>query len=306
MRRSDNLMDSLVEGLCLVTLTGFFWALVGAVFSYVSRQNIEFVAFMFISSLFNAIGAWIFLFQPNNLAGDGGGVCLNMVVVMAIAGLFGSAGFQLMGNAMRKGNRGIVWIVSQSAMILPLLTAVFFFNEKPGMLNWSGIIMILAGLAMLGIKRGVTQKPNTSAGGWLWMSYAVFLLVGISLSLTTLPSHWKSFHDDAGLRLPVIFTVSTLYFLTQTIAKGKMRLRLRTFMLGSIYAVVVFIGQLCLYQNLDVFAKFGRVGMVYPIAIGICVVLFFIYSVVFLKDEFKGRALTGVIGISGGIFLLAL
>ena len=85
-------MDSLVEGLCLVTLTGFFWALVGAVFSYVSRQNIEFVAFMFISSLFSAIGAWIFLFQPNNLAGDGGGICLNMVVVMALTGVISISG----------------------------------------------------------------------------------------------------------------------------------------------------------------------------------------------------------------------
>jgi len=299
-------MGNFVEGLCLLALTGFLWALVGAVFSHASRQNVEFVAFMFVSSLFNAIGAWIFLFKPNHLAENGGGGCLNMVVVMAIAGLFGSLGFQLMGNAMRKGNRGVIWAVSQSAMILPLFTAVFFFNEKLGVFNWLGIVLILAGLAMLGIKKDKTEKPDNSAGGWLWMSYAVFLLVGISLSFTTLPSHWKSFHDDAGLRLPVIFTASMLYFLTQTIAKGKKFLARRTLVLGLIYSVVVFMGQLCLYRSLDGFAQFGRVGMVYPVAIGICVVLFTVYSVVFLKDEFKGRMLTSVLGITGGIFLLAL
>ena len=138
------------------------------------------------------------------------------------------------------------------------------------------------------------------------MAYAVFLLVGISLSLTTLPSHWKSFHDAAGLRLPVIFTVSMLYFLTQTIAKGKKCLTRRTVVLGLTYSVVVFLGQLGLYRSLDGFAQFGRVGMVYPVAIGICVVLFSIYSVVFLKDEFKGRMLASMLGITGGIFLLAL
>jgi multidrug transporter EmrE-like cation transporter len=46
--------------------------------------------------------------------------------------------------------------------------------------------------------------------------------------------------------------------------------------------------------------------MVYPAAIGICVVLFYIYSVVFLKEEFKGRTIASVSGITAGIFLLAL
>ena len=286
--------------------TGCLWALVGVVFSYVSRQNVELVAFMFFCNLFNMIGAWIFLFRPNHLAGAGEGVCLNMVVVMAIAGLFGSLGFQLMGKAMRNGHRGVIWAVSQSAMILPLFVAVFFFNEKLKMLNWLGIVLILAGLAMLGIKKSATEKPNNSAGGWLWMSYVIFLLVGISYSLTTWPSHGKSFHDAAGLRLPVFFTTAMFYFLTQIIAKRKKCLTYRTFVLGLIYSAIVFLGQIFLYRSLDGFAQFGRVGMVYPVITGTCVVFFSIYSMVFLKDKFKGSMLVSVLGIIGGIFLLAL
>ncbi len=299
-------MGSFVEGIGLLALTGFLWALVGVIFSHVSRQNIEFVSFMFVSSLINATGAWIFIFKPNYPVGGGGVVWLNMVVVMVFASLFGSLGFQLMSLAMRKGNRGVIWAVSQSAMILPLFAAVFFFNEKLGVLNWLGIILILVGLATLGIKKNATEKSINSAGGWLWMTYAVFLLVGISLALTTLPSHWKSFHDGASLRLPVIFTTSALYFMVQIIAKGKKFLTRRIFMLGLTYSAVVFLGQICLYRSLDGLAQFGRVGMVYPVAMGICVLLFSIYSVLLLKDEFKGRMLASVIGIAGGIFLLAL
>ena len=286
--------------------TGFLWALVGAVFSHVARQNVNFVAFLFVSSLFNAIGAWLFLFKPNLLSGDGRGVCLNMVAVMATASLFGCLGFQLMGKAMQKGNRGVIWAMSQSAMILPFFTAVLFFNEKPGGLNWLGIVLILAGLALFGIKKGAADKPDMSAAGWLWMAYTVFLLVGISLSLTILPSHWKSFHDDAGLRVPVYFTASMLYFLAQYIAMGKKRLTRRIVALGLIYSTVVFLGQFFLYRSLDSFATSGKIGMVYPVAIGICVVLFFIYSVLFLKDEIKGGMLVGMLGIIGGVLLLAL
>jgi uncharacterized membrane protein len=298
-------MGSVAEGLYLIALTGLLWALVGAVFSHASRQNVELIAFLFVSSLFNAIGAWIFLFKPAYLDRAGSGACLPMVGVMILAALFGSLGFQLMGNAMRKGNRGVIWTVSQSAMILPLFTALLFFNEKLGVLNGLGIVLILAGMVMLGIKKSAVEEPANSDRGWLWMSYAVFILVGISLSLTTLPSHWKGFRDDASLRLPVIFTATMLYFLPQIIAKGKRSLTPRTFALGLTYSVVTFLGQYCLYRSLDGFEKFGRVGMVYPAAIGICVVLFYIYSVVFLKEEFKGRTIASVSGITAGIFLLA-
>jgi len=87
---------------------------------------------------------------------------------------------------------------------------------------------------------------------------------------------------------------------------GKKCLTRRIVALGLIYSTVVFLGQFFLYRSLDSFATSGKIGMVYPVAIGICVVLFFIYSILFLKDEFTGGTLAAVFGIIGGIFLLAL
>lgn len=131
-------------------------------------------------------------------------------------------------------------------------------------------------------------------------------MTGISLSLTTLPSHWENFHNAAGLRIPVFFTASALSAYTLALIKGTLRLTRKTVALGFGYAFIVFLGQICLYRTLDGFAEFGKIGMVYPVATGICVVIFSIYSVLFLKERLNSASLAGLLGIAGGIFLLAL
>ncbi len=299
-------MQEALQGLLLVAITGLIWALVGVIFSYVARQKLVLVAFMFVSSFCNCLYAWLFLFKPDSIGSSGGGKTPHMIAVMALAGILGAAGFQLMGNAMRRGNRGVIWALSQCAMMLPLLAAVVFFGEAPRAANWAGAAAILAGMALLAVSKTGKHDAERFAKNWLLMAYGVFLVVGASLTLTTLPSQWSDFKDAANLRLPVAFSASALYLLTQTLSQGMRSFTGRTVLLGLLYSVIVFTGQVFLYKSLDTFALIGKVGVVYPIATGICVVLFSIYSVVFLKEELKGSLLAGMIAISCGIFLLAL
>lgn len=298
-------MPSLMSAFLLVAATGFIWALVGVVFSFASRQRLHLPAFMFVSSSCNALYAWLFLFEPAQWEAARNFPTFAMIGVMALAGALGAIGFLLMGAAMRKGHRGVVWALGQCAMLFPLLTAVACFGERPSAANWAGVGAVLVGMGLLALRQSGPDNSARPERGWLWMAYAVFLVVGASLTLTTLPSHWAGFEDRANLRLPVMFSASALLLLGPTAVAGFRSLALRTLLLGVLYSTVVFVGQVFLYRSLDAFVPLGRIGMVYPTAIGLCVALFSLYSVVFLKERLRGVTLAGLALMAVGILLLA-
>lgn len=60
------------------------------------------------------------------------------------------------------------------------------------------------------------------------------------------------------------------------------------------------------YKGLDLLAGSGAGGLGYPVAIGVCVAGFSLYSLLFLKEKFARLSLGGLIAVCLGIIIITL
>jgi len=79
-----------------------------------------------------------------------------------------------------------------------------------------------------------------------------------------------------------------------------------TIKLSILSAVFVFASPITLFGSMDVFAKLNLVSLVYPLTVGICIIAFFIYSCLFLKEKLSLSIIFGMITGITGLMLISI
>ena len=75
-----------------------------------------------------------------------------------------------------------------------------------------------------------------------------------------------------------------------------------TLKLSFLSAIFVVISPITLFWSMDLLAKQKIVSILFPLAVGTCIIAFVIYSGLFLKEKFSRITLLGVMaGIAGSI-----
>jgi len=101
--------------------------------------------------------------------------------------------------------------------------------------------------------------------------------------------------------MTVTFLIFVVYFLATRKKVSKMAIRP-----GLLYALVVFAGQVFLYWSIDRMALAGSISLVYPIAVGTCVLSFSLYSIFIIKETSSRYTVLGLLGAALGITLMAM
>lgn len=126
-----------------------------------------------------------------------------VVTSMTIAGLAMTAGMVAMQQAMKRGGHGLAWAIAQSGLVWPFIVAVSCHGERPNLLAWIGLLVILASLPMLRER----QSPTTSNAGSSWYGLALFAwaMIGLQQSAFQWPSLSAMAPDPAGIRVPIMY-----------------------------------------------------------------------------------------------------
>ena len=85
-----------------------------------------------------------------------------------------------------------------------------------------------------------------------------------------------------------------------------MKVSLKQWKNGLIYAVIVFIGQTLLYIAIDILSKYKLSGIVYPLAMGWCVVLFSPCCIIFRHEKLHYFEKIGLVILTLGLFTQAI
>ena len=98
---------------------------------------------------------------------------------MLSSGIICSFGVILMQKGMRGGHHGIVFTISQSAMIIPFLCGIIIFGEKITLYQLAGMIFVLISFVAFGMGQGeskrVMKNHITGYGSHLRCSRSLFL-----------------------------------------------------------------------------------------------------------------------------------
>ena len=210
-----------------------------------------------------------------------------------------------MQKAMRSGHHGIVWTISQFALIVPFLFGVVIFREPTTLLKNLGILFVLVSFLAFGLDQSRTNRQvDKSFHFWFPLTMIAFVVLGIHQTISLVPGFWHNWEDSANLRGALINTGFFMTYLIAVIFSGRLPSNRTVLKLGLLSGILVFISPITLFGSMDLLAKVNMLSMVYPLTVGTCIIAFIIYSILFLKEKLSFTTFAGIgTGIAGLIFI---
>jgi drug/metabolite transporter (DMT)-like permease len=204
----------------------------------------------------------------------------------------------------------------QSSIVLPFLITWLVFNDKINIISIAGMVVILLSLCFIvrGKQLNGQNTPSDSKSKiFLLLAFAAFLGNGISQSCSLLPNKFTMIFPTAtalssevmAWRVPVT-ALSGLVVWGIIALVVKMKVSLKQWQNGLTYALIVFIGQTLLYIAIDILSKYKLSGIVYPLAMGCCVIQFSIYCIVVRKERLHCLEKIGLGILTLGLFTQAI
>ena len=287
-------------GIFLLITTGLLWVVIGSVISSSARKgkNLDRIqADSALLCILVCIG-WLWCAGahfPSPL----------ITILLILAGAANYFTFLLMNRAMQLGHHGIVWSLVQSALICPFLMEVIFLGVACPVVRIAGIIGILSGILLAGVKRR-EMKGKTCNNKWFFVTLAAFAMAGFTQCLANLPSYLngeggyyvgKAFALQLGTLLA--FGVRNLRFQQW---RGTVNWKPMLILSGATLVAQCFF----LYRGLDLVVQAGVGAIGYPIALGSCIVGFALYSAFILREKVSFLSATSTSLCLIGIILLSL
>lgn len=291
-------------GFLLAAGAGVLWAAIGVLNSKVARRNLDYASYAATGVLIGAAMAWVSL-PKYRVAIEFPPYTLHIATTCIVAAIISGLGYITLQRALSDGHHGAVWTVAQSAMALPLLTAMIGWGEALSTAGIVGMGLLFFSLVLIGLgnhkQPAGEDRPGTK---WFWYAVMTLVLFGASQSLNSVPSlqHWP---DPAGLRTPLYAVGQCLFYTTLMWIRGS-RFHQAETLLGLRYAFYGTVSMVMMYGAMDLLASHQAAGMTLPVGVGVCIVVFALYSVLWLREKAGYLVIGGILVASAGVGCLIL
>ncbi len=301
--------NKMTLGIILLVIAGMGFVGLGIVTSYCAANKINMAVVQLGQTLLClAAGLAVMFFQKS-------ADCPLSTQLITFASLFVSGvcnfcAFELLNRAMRTGPNGIIWSLGQSALVFPFIFGVVFFGEKATLLRLLGVGAIIISIIFF----GKTQKDESEnrekpqSKRWLWLALGAFLADGIVQISANLPSYLATGDAINSVSRTVYLQIGALagFGLTRLVNREKLECRgtLVPVLVLTVIYLAVFFG--LVFRGLNLLAEAGAGSVGYPIMIGSCVIGFFLYSIIILKEKVTAAGLTGFLFCLAGVIALSL
>ena len=292
------------QALTLMLTTGVLWTLVGIVFGCAPDDRARLRSFFALNGMIYVLFIWLFSFPKAAEPAE----VLRLSIFMLPAVIVEMVGFLLLKYAMTRGSQGLAWSIAQSAMIFPFLGAIAFLNNHAGVLKYTGAMVFLAGLALVGVSKQRKKNDEAETGGgkgYLLFAFGAFLLIGLGQFLRIIPGNIGFSEAVLSWRLPVSAPCGMIFWTCYSLATHSF-VPGKVWKIALFYGIIVALGQICFFYAVDAADPLGITSIVYPVAVGTSILLFSIYCAVFRKEKFSLRGWFGVVLITSGIALLSV
>lgn len=278
-------------GLIALSVTGLSWSLVGIVMGSAPKRGVESSFVQFFSAAVAMLANFLLLQFVNPEWNDSMYMAL---LCYGVAGLLNFLLLQLMSIAMQSGPNGIIWGIVQSGVIFPFMMGILFFNVARPPTRISGMVLLIIALFLFGIAKG--RGGDKKQGNWLIPAFASFLLCGIQQCISNLPSYYP---DLAKLNPAARTMVTSFGIIFGAFCWNFVKIRFCGFkpdwkQLRSkylwIYVLILqgfglFSSYFLLYNGMDALAKAGVGSIAYPLLVSSCIIGFFLYSTLILREK---------------------
>ncbi|MBN2011296.1 hypothetical protein JW960_18270 [candidate division KSB1 bacterium] len=294
-------------GLVLIFLTGILWCANGIVLSYITRKSMDFISYISVQAALNMVGAWLFIGDIRLVMCGNIDRLAQLNILMLGSGFTGIIGTIFMQKAMRTGHHGIIYTIAQSAMIIPFITGVVLFSERFQLLNMIGMVLVVVSIMAFGMERtnSKQQSHGMTSNAWFYLALLSLLAIGLTQTLTTVPSYWINWSDEANLRVPLLMTGSALVLFIIAIIQ-KTQFTKKSILIGTSSSFFVLPSTFIFFKAMDVLAQHNKVALAYPLAVGINILSFAIYSMFMIKEKTTLMHILGIVTGFTGLMLISI
>ncbi len=308
-------------GILFAVLTGVSWIWIGVVISYAAKHRLNIPYLQLFQTLIGITvsisllaGMWLLRKAPPDISAQTKWIT---AVSMFGNGFLNYFMFLAMGAAMKRGPNGIIWSIVQAGLIFPFLMGILVFHVSPSVTRITGILLIVASVLLFGLgkekKTGTDESRMQQKKTWYLFALLAMVLCGINQCCGNLPSYLNSGEQIGSVYRAFFAQTGTLggwlsgglaagTLLRPKFAAGEVR-KLLLFAL-SLNAVGLTASYLLFYNALDFLAKANAGSLGYPLVVSSCIVGFFLYSALILRENTGILQKAGfVLGIAGIVII---
>ncbi|MCK5739522.1 hypothetical protein KAH55_10085, partial [bacterium] len=185
------------QGLLFCFLTSVAMTAVAISLSYIARKRLVVVAVMTVASIVIAGSLWVFWTDFSRITQTP--QLMELSLVLLSAGIISTCIALVGQKAMRSGHHGIIWIISQSAILLSFLFGIIGMGEPATFRKIAGMLVVMVSFILIGLNKssGKTAVSGSSHLSWKMWAFINFFLVGLFQILSALPSYWPDWADPA-------------------------------------------------------------------------------------------------------------
>ncbi len=297
----------MIEGILLSLASGLLFGGVGAVLRRVSRAGGSLATYYVLFGACYLALSLAFSVKWRLVAGAERLPLL--AAVIGAAGTVSGFGMLLMTRSMALGHGGISWAISQSALVVPFLAGVLAWGDRSGPAGWAGLALVLAMIVVLGRRPGgagtIAADARRGRRAWIAAVAGAFTALGLSQTLSSVPSRWAGWTDTAGLRVPLSAAGFLVVMLLMSAFSRERRPGRLVPLLALVHGVLGFLGQASFFVALDRLAPLGLAAAAFPVSIGTTILSFALYSALVLRERFRALDIASLAAGSAGIALLA-
>ena len=303
----------MIFGISALVFVGLTWTVVGVVMGLAPKRGIDVSAVQFASAgIAISVSIVVLFFMPES-------TCTIKVYSLTGASffLYGFLNFmmlQIMAFSMQRGPNGIIWGIIQSAVIFPFFAGIIFFNVALTPIRLAGMLLLLGALAIFGLCR---EKSNFSGKSWKLVTFLNFLLCGLVITVSNLPSYYPAAETVSSVSRTMftsigIFTGAIIYNLYRR-EKGKWKMLFLNFktvtlwkFVGILQGFSLLAGYFFFYNGMNALANAGAGSIAYPLLTGASIIGFSFYSMFFLKEKSTVPQYLALTACAAGIVCISL
>ena len=178
----------ILTGILLSFAAGLLWNISGIVNSTCARKKFDIYSYLLTNVIFSAIFTGMIAAATGNVIFRR--ESLLFIAVVMLAGIFNTSGALLMQRALQLGHHGIIFLIAQSAPVVPFIAGMLFLGDKPTVQKIGGVMLILLGMFLAALPELCVRRTKDGIPQKKGLLHALFAFgsLGISHTLLALPS----------------------------------------------------------------------------------------------------------------------
>lgn len=297
----------MLTGVLLTLAAGSCWCISGVANSRCAKEKLDIVTYLFSNVCCSFLISLIFLFDYSIPMSKLSVIAL----IMVPSGMINTAGGLFLQAALKRGHHGIVFLIANSAMILPFFAGLIFFGERPSLIQYFGSAAVFLGILSCSAPKLKTEEHNKQGSHWIRYTVLTFLCFGIAQTLMTMVSFpvFRDYSIPGNSRSALLYLGSTMMMTMRAAAairKKELHFSKRLILWGFLVSLSNLFSMFLLFYALDALGKVGFASIGLSLASSASLGLFTLYSIFVIRERCYFLTVLGLLLIISGGILISL